>query len=69
MHSVADSVNPLLHTLSTMTKTAAISVRIDPKIKAAAQKAAAADRRTVASFVEKVLVEYLVKKGYLDAAD
>lgn len=52
-----------------MTKTAAISVRVDPKIKAAAQKAAAADRRTVASFVENILVEYLVKKGYLDAKD
>jgi hypothetical protein len=48
-----------------MTKTAAISVRVDPEIKAAAKKAADDDRRTVASLVEKVLVEYLTKNGYL----
>ena len=52
-----------------MPRTAAISIRVEPKIKAAVQKAAAADRRTVASFVEKILAEYLVKKGYLDAKD
>lgn len=48
-----------------MTKTAAISIRVDPEIKAAVKKAADADRRTVASMVEKVLVEYLANNGYL----
>ena len=48
-----------------MNKTAAISVRVDPAIKAAAKQAADDDRRTLASLVEKVLVEHLTKNGYL----
>jgi hypothetical protein len=38
---------------------------VEPEIKAAAERAAADDRRTVASLVEKVLVEYLEREGYL----
>ncbi len=48
-----------------MAKTAALSVRVDPDVKAAAEKAASDDRRTVASLVEKVLAEWLREKGYL----
>ena len=48
-----------------MNKTEAISVRVAPEIKAAVQKAASDDRRTVASFVEKVLADYLAREGYL----
>jgi hypothetical protein len=48
-----------------MARTAAIGIRVEPFIKAAAEKAAAADRRTVASLVEKVLVEWLEKYGHL----
>jgi len=48
-----------------MLKTAAISVRVAPEIKAAAEKAAVEDRRTLASLVEKVLVDYLRDKGHL----
>jgi len=48
-----------------LARTAAIGIRVEPDIKAAAEKAAAADRRTVASLVEKVLVEYLEENGYL----
>lgn len=48
-----------------MGKTAAIAVRMEPEIKAALEKAAAADRRSVASFVEKTLAEHLEKAGYL----
>ena len=47
-----------------MTKTEAISIRVEPDIKAAVKKAADDDRRTVASFVEKILVEYLEEQGY-----
>lgn len=48
-----------------MVKTAAISVRVQDDVKAAAEKAAAADSRSVASLVEKVLTQYLRQSGYL----
>lgn len=51
--------------LHTMAKTEAISIRVEPDVKAAAKKAADDDRRTVAALVEKILVEYLAKNGYL----
>ena len=50
-----------------MPKTAAIGVRVDPKIKEAAERAAADDHRSVASLLEKLLTEYLTEKGYLRA--
>ncbi|TWB62942.1 ribbon-helix-helix domain-containing protein [Bradyrhizobium sacchari] len=48
-----------------MAKTAAISVRVPDDVKAAVEKAAEADSRSVASLVEKILVDYLKKNGYL----
>ncbi len=48
-----------------MVKTEAISIRVEPDIKAAAKQAAEEDRRSVASLVEKVLVQYLTENGYL----
>jgi hypothetical protein len=48
-----------------MPRTASIGIRVEPDVKAAAEKAAAADRRTVASLIEKLLVEYLEEHGYL----
>ena len=54
-----------LHTNAFMTKTSAISVRVPDDVKAAAEKAAQADSRSVASLVEKVLTEWLKAKGYL----
>jgi hypothetical protein len=48
-----------------MAKTSAISLRVSDQVKAAAEKAAADDSRSVASYVEKVLVEDLKKKGFL----
>lgn len=48
-----------------MARTAAIGVRVEPNVKAAAEKAAAADHRTVASLLEKLLVEFLKDNGYL----
>jgi hypothetical protein len=48
-----------------MVRAAAISVRVESGVKAAVEKAAAADRRTVASFVEKILIEHLEEHGYL----
>jgi hypothetical protein len=42
-----------------------VSFRLKPEIKAAAQRAAADDHRSLSSLIEKVLAEYLQKKGYL----
>jgi hypothetical protein len=48
-----------------MSKTSAISVRVTARVKAAAEKAAAADSRSVASLVEKILAEWLRERGFL----
>jgi hypothetical protein len=46
-------------------KTAQINLRISPKLKAAAEKAAAGDQRTLTSLVEKLLIDYCRASGYL----
>ncbi|MBK3397637.1 MULTISPECIES: hypothetical protein [Methylobacterium] len=46
-------------------KTATLNLRIDPAIKAAADKAAAEDQRSLTSLVEKLLTDHLKAKGYL----
>jgi len=51
-----------------MAKTSAISVRVSDQVKAAAERAASDDSRSVASFVEKLLTEHLRAKGYLAEA-
>jgi len=47
------------------TKTSTLNLRIEPKLKAAAEKAASADRRSLTSLIEKLLVAHLKKGGYL----
>jgi len=46
-------------------KTAQVNLRIEPALKAAAEKAAAADQRSLTSLVEKLLADYLKKRGFL----
>ena len=46
-------------------KTAQVNLRIMPALKAAAEKAAADDQRSLTSLVEKLLTDYLRKNGYL----
>jgi hypothetical protein len=48
-----------------MKKDTAISVRVSEAVKKAAEKAAKDDSRSVASLVEKLLVEKLRAMGYL----
>jgi predicted HicB family RNase H-like nuclease len=60
-----DSIECQLHSGELMAKTSAISVRVPDDVKAAAEKAAAADSRSVASLVEKILTEYLRSNGFL----
>jgi hypothetical protein len=43
-------------------KTAQINLRIDPKLKAAAEKAATDDNRSLTSLIEKLLLDYLKKQ-------
>jgi hypothetical protein len=43
-------------------KTAQINIRIDPKLKAEAEKAAADDHRSLSSLIEKLLADYVKKK-------
>jgi hypothetical protein len=42
-----------------------ICVQLSDQVKAATEKAAADDSRSVASYVEKLLAEHLRAKGYL----
>ena len=52
-----------------MAKSAAIGLRVDPRVKIAAENAAADDYRSVASLLEKLLVEHLINNGYLEASE
>ncbi|EJF92659.1 hypothetical protein [Bartonella tamiae] len=47
------------------TKTAQVNLRITPTLKAAADKAAEADQRSLTSLVEKLLTDYLKDNGYI----
>jgi len=46
-------------------KIAQVNLRMRPALKDAAERAAAADHRSLTSLVEKLLTEYLNKKGFL----
>lgn len=50
-----------------MAKSAALGIRIEPEVKEALEKAAKADRRSVAAYVEKLIVDELISKGLLHA--
>jgi hypothetical protein len=50
-------------------KNAAIGIRTENYIKLAAMKAAVAERRSVSSLCEKLIVDYLVAAGYLRPED
>jgi len=49
-------------------RTAPLGLRITPTVKKALEEAAADDRRPVSSYVEKLLIEHLQRKGYLPKA-
>jgi len=46
-------------------KTATLNLRIDPALKAAAERAAAEDNRSVTSLVEKLLMDHPAVQGFL----
>jgi hypothetical protein len=43
---------------------AQVNLRIDPQLKTAVEKAAAGDHRSLTSLIEKLLLDYLKRKGY-----
>lgn len=46
-------------------KSAQLNIRIKPEMKAAADRAAADDQRSLTSLIEKLLSDYLKQRGYL----
>lgn len=46
-------------------KTAQVNLRIKPELKAAAEKAAIAENRSLTSLIEVLLMAHLKEKGYL----
>lgn len=48
-----------------MAKTAAISLRVEPEVKAALEKAAKADERPLAQYIERALTAHLRREGRL----
>ncbi len=46
-------------------KTAQVNLRIAPTLKEAAERAAADDKRSLTSLVEKLLDDHLRQKGYI----
>lgn len=47
------------------TKTAQVNLRLHPSLKAAAEKAAAADHRSLTGLIEKLLADHCKKNGLL----
>ena len=52
-----------------MAKTHPLGFRVEPEIKAALERAAKDDDRSVSSLVERVLKAWLVERGYLPKPD
>jgi len=47
-------------------RSAQFNMRMDPVLKEAAEKAAADDRRSLSSLIEKLLTDYCRARGFLD---
>ena len=48
-----------------MAKTAALAFRVQDEVKAALEKAASADGRSVSNLTDRILREWLAAKGFL----
>jgi hypothetical protein len=55
-------------TASRTNRTAIIGFRVEAAIKQAAERAAAHDRRSLSSLLEKILIEFLYAHGFLEAS-
>ena len=52
-----------------MARTASIGIRVEPSVKEAVEKAAKADDRTVAQWIERLMIRELRENGYLPQAE
>ena len=52
-----------------MAKTNPLGVRLQPEVKAALERAARDDHRSLSSLIDKILVEWLRECGYLQPAE
>ncbi|QIX21301.1 hypothetical protein FOB41_09215 [Agrobacterium pusense] len=48
-----------------MVRSASLGIRIEPSVKDALEAASKADRRSVAAYVEKLIIDDLKNKGFL----
>ena len=48
-----------MRTIAHMTKTAALSIRVEPELKAALERLAKADKRSLASYIEIALQKHI----------
>ncbi len=48
-----------------MVRSASLGIRVEPVVKDALEKAAKADRRTVAAYIEMLIVADLESRGFL----
>jgi hypothetical protein len=48
-----------------MARTASIGLRVEPAVKDAIEAAAKSDRRSVAAYIEKLIIDDLETKGFL----
>jgi len=48
-----------------MPRTASIGIRVEPSVKEALERAAKADRRTLAAYIEMLIISDLEAKGLL----
>lgn len=48
-----------------MARTASIGIRVEPEVKAAIENAARADDRTVAQWIERLMIKELRTKGLM----
>ena len=56
------------YTVPNETKSAQVNLRLQPSLKEAAEIAAVDDHRSLTSLIEKLLADYLRKRGYLPKA-
>ena len=57
----------LMSIINIMAKTNSLGIRVQRETKAALEKAAADDMRSMSSLIDKILVEWLRRKSYLKA--
>lgn len=62
------AANPICVRMYEMVRDAPLSFRVEAELKAALERAAKADDRSVSSLVERVLKGWLTERGYLTKA-